>query len=150
MRLAALQSDPLAFLTNAEEFSARPLEALAERLAPSERVANFGAFLNGELVGLLTLFRETPPIMAHRVNIVGVSVAPHARGQGCADALMRAAIECARNWPGVTSLHLAVMETQAAARNLYERHGFQVWGRQPDAVRRDGRALAEDWMWLRV
>lgn len=150
VRLAALESDPLAFLTSTQEFGARLLEAVAERLTPSDGSATFGAFLNGELVGLLTLARETAPILAHKVNVFGVSVAPQARRQGCGDALLQAALAHARQWVGVTSLHLAVIETQGAAHKLYERHGFRVWGRQPDAVRRDGRVLAEDWMVLEL
>lgn len=105
-----------------------------------------GAFLDGVLVGLLTLVREEARIMAHRVNVYGVSVAPAAQGRGLGDALVEAGVEHARTWPGVTVLNLAVMDTQTAARRLYERHGFRVWGRQPDAVRRNGDIHAEDWM----
>ena len=146
VRLAALNSDPLAFLTSAAEFGARALEDVAARLRPSRQSVTFGALLDGTLVGLLTLAREAAPVVAHRANVYGVSVAPAARGQGCGDALMRSALEHVHTWPGVTSLHLAVMDTQPAAQRLYERHGFQVWGRQPDAVRRDGRVLSEVWM----
>lgn len=148
VRLAALHADPLAFLTTADEFAARPLAGVAERLAPKAGTVNLGAFLAGELVGLLTLVREDAAILSHRVNIYGVSVAPFARGRGCGDALLRAAVAHARTWAGVTSLHLAVLHTQDRARRLYERHGFRVWGRQPDAVRRDGLVLTEEWMWL--
>lgn len=147
VRLAALRRDPYAFLTTAEEFAARPLDDLAARLRPSAQAVTLGAVLDGRLVGLLTLAREAAPILAHRVNVYGVSVAPDARGRGCGDALLSAALAYLPRWPGVTSLHLAVMETQPAARRLYERHGFRCWGRQPDAVRRDGRSLAEDWLW---
>ncbi|GHF47771.1 ribosomal protein S18 acetylase RimI-like enzyme [Deinococcus metalli] len=150
VRLAALRSDPLAFLTTADEFAARPLDSVAARLEPTERTVTLGAFVDGALVGLLTLAREEAAIMAHRVNVYGVSVAPGARGRGVGDALVRAAIAHVRAWPGVATLNLAVMDTQGSARRLYERHGFRVWGRQPDAVRRDGLVLAEDWMTLSV
>ncbi|ACO47206.1 GNAT family N-acetyltransferase [Deinococcus deserti] len=147
VRLSALRSDPLAFLTTADEFAARSLDSVADRLTPSDTATSFGAFLDGHLVGLLTLAREKPAIFAHRVNVFGVSVLSSARGRGCGDALMRAALTQAMTWAGVTSLHLAVMDTQHAARRLYERHGFTVWGTQPDAVRRDGQVLSEHWMW---
>ncbi|GGK28366.1 N-acetyltransferase [Deinococcus malanensis] len=147
VRLSALRSDPLAFLTTADEFAARSLENVSDRLMPSDTAANLGAFLDGRLVGILTLAREKPAIFAHRVNIYGVSVLTSARGRGCGHTLMEAALAHARTWPGVTSLHLAVMDTQHAARRLYERHGFAVWGTQPDAVRRDGQVLSEHWMW---
>ncbi|MBZ9750461.1 GNAT family N-acetyltransferase [Deinococcus sp. HMF7604] len=150
VRLAALHADPAAFLTTAAEFAAQPLNQLEARLAPDAPGVTLGAFLSGNLVGLLTLVRESAPALAHRVNIYGVSVAPAARGQGTGERLVRAGIETTRTWPGVTSLHLAVMETQTAARRLYERCGFRVWGRQPDAVRRDGQVFAEDWMVLEL
>ncbi|WP_019587969.1 GNAT family N-acetyltransferase [Deinococcus apachensis] len=144
VRLSALQMDPLAFITTAEEFGARPLAEIAARLDPTPEVANFGAFQHGALVGLLTVARETRPRLSHRANVFGVSVLPAARGQGCGDALLRAGIGHARAWPGVTSLHLGVMETQHTARRLYERHGFQLWGTQPDAVQNaEGGHLAE-------
>ncbi|GGM13834.1 GNAT family N-acetyltransferase [Deinococcus aerophilus] len=138
VRLAALRGDPLAFLTTAEEFAVRTMESIAGRMAPGETSVTFGAFLNGTLVGLLTVAREDRPRLAHRANVFGVSVAPAARGQGCGDALLRAGLAQVREWPGVTSVHLAVTETQHAARRLYERHGFTVWGTQPDALRDDG------------
>ena len=147
-RLAALQADPAAFLTNAAEFAALGDEALAARLAPDAAGVTLGAFVDGELLGLLTLVREAAPPLAHRVNVYGVSVAPPARGQGVGAALVQAGVELARSWAGVTSLHLAVMDSQPAALSLYERAGFRVWGTQPDAVRRDGRVYTEHWLSL--
>ena len=87
-RLAALQTDPAAFLTTAKEFAALGEDALAARLAPDAAGVTLGAFVNGQLLGLLTLVRETAPPLAHRVNVYGVSVAPGARGQGLGAALV--------------------------------------------------------------
>ncbi|OWL95399.1 GNAT family N-acetyltransferase [Deinococcus indicus] len=147
-RLAALHADPAAFLASAAEFTALDDAALAARLAPDAPGVTLGAFLDTDLVGLLTLVREAAPPLAHRVNVYGVSVALTARGQGVGAALVQAGVELARSWAGVTSLHLAVMDSQAAALRLYERAGFRVWGTQPDAVRRDGRVYAEHWLSL--
>lgn len=149
-RLAALRTDPSAFVTTAEQFAAWPLERLAVRLAPNAPGVTLGAFLNDDLMGLLTLIWEDTPTQAHRLSVVSVSVAPAARGQGIGERLVRAATEHARAWPGITSLHLTVMDTQTAARRLYERCGFRVWGTQPDAVRRDGQVHAEHWMVLEL
>ncbi|MDV6374867.1 GNAT family N-acetyltransferase [Deinococcus arenicola] len=134
-RLAALRSDPDAFITTAAEFEGRSLDSVTTQLTPRPTSVTYGAFVGGELAGLLTLTREERPRLRHRANIFGVSVAPHARGQGCGDALVRAALAHAHGWDGVTSVHLSVTETQNAAQHLYERHGFRVWGTQPDAVR---------------
>ncbi|MFW8626522.1 GNAT family N-acetyltransferase [Deinococcus sp. ME38] len=147
-RLAALHADPAAFLASAAEFAALDDAALAARLAPDAPGVTLGAFLDTDLMGLLTLVRESALPLAHRVNVYGVSVAPPARGQGVGAALVQAGVELARSWAGVTSLHLAVMDSQPAALRLYERAGFRVWGTQPDAVRRDGRVYAEHWLSL--
>lgn len=149
VRLTALQNDPDAFITTAAEFESRTGESIATQLAPRPTFVTYGAFLGGELVGLLSLAREERSRLNHRANIFGVSVAPQARGQGCADALVRAALVHARGWEGVTSIHLSVTETQTAARRLYERHGFRVWGTQPDAVQDEmGCVLTEQHMIL--
>lgn len=123
VRLAVLRSDPPAFVTTAAEFAARDLAGIAAQISPTENAVTFGAFLTGELVGILTLARETRPSIRHRAGIYGVGVLKKARGQQVGDALMQAAIVQAQAWEGVTIINLAVTETQAAARRLYERHG---------------------------
>lgn len=149
VRLTVLRSDPLAFLTTAGEFAARPLAEVTERLLSGPTSATFGAFWEGALVGILTVARETRPSIAHRANVFGVAVLAAARGQGCGEALLRAGIAHVRAWEGVTSLHLGVTETQHAARRLYERQGFAIWGTQPDALRGpDGQRYAEHHMVL--
>lgn len=37
-----------------------------------------------------------------------------------------------------------------AARRLYERHGFQVWGIEPDGIRAEGESARIDYMGLRL
>ncbi|BDP40094.1 N-acetyltransferase [Deinococcus aetherius] len=148
VRLAGFRNDPLAFVTTAGEYGARPLSEIAARLDPTLEVVNFGAFQGGGLVGILTVLRETRPTLAHRALIVGVSVLPEARGRGAGAALVGAGVAQARAWTGVTSLHLSVTETQDAARRLYERHGFRVWGTEPDAVRHGETVYAQHHLWL--
>ena len=53
-------------------------------------------------------------------------------------------------YPGVEVLELGVTETQRAARQLYLRLGFDIWGVQPDAVRVDDQRWAELHMQLRL
>ena len=147
VRYALLSSDPLAFVTTAAEFAARDLEGIAVQISPTGHAVTFGAFLAGELLGILSLVREMKPSIRHRASIYGVGVLQEARGQGAGDALMQAALNHTEQWEGLTSLHLAVVETQDTARKLYERHGFTVWGTQPDAVQHTGQSYAEHWLW---
>ncbi|RJF72296.1 GNAT family N-acetyltransferase [Deinococcus cavernae] len=147
VRHTVLNSDPVAFVTTAAEFAARDTEGIAAQISPTEEHVTFGAFLGGQLVGILSLARETRPSIRHRASIYGVGVLAEARGQGAGDALLQAAIKHAETWEGLTSLHLAVVETQHTARRLYERHGFTVWGTQPDAVQHSGQTYSEYWLW---
>ena len=135
LRLALLRSDPLAYVTTAEEWAGRSEADVAGRLAVTGQHVTYGAFLGGELVGMLTLLRENRAATAHRAEIVGVGVRPECRGQGCADALLGRALDQARRWEGVTQVELSVTDTQHAALRLYRRWGFETWGVQPGAVR---------------
>ena len=75
-------------------------------------------------------------------------VAPAQRRRGLARALLQAAIEHARRWPGVEQLNLGVTEASDSARRLYESAGFRVWGREPRALSWQGRFLDEDHLTL--
>ncbi|THF71223.1 GNAT family N-acetyltransferase [Deinococcus sp. Arct2-2] len=151
VRLASLENDPAAFITTAAEFAARSLPDVTAQLAPTELAVTFGAFAEADLVGLLTVACESRPTLAHRANVFGVSVLPAARGRGAGAALLDAGLAQIRIWSGVTVVLLGVTETQHAARRLYERHGFTVWGTQPEAVQgAGGVVLAEHHMLLRV
>ncbi|UQN07617.1 GNAT family N-acetyltransferase [Deinococcus sp. QL22] len=151
VRLASLENDPAAFITTAAEFAARSLPDVAERLVPTELAVTFGAFADADLVGLLTVARESRPSLAHRANVFGVSVLPAARGRGAGAALLQAGLTQIRSWSGVSVVLLGVTETQHTARRLYERHGFSVWGTQQEAVLgAGGERLAEHHMLLRL
>ena len=151
LRLALLRSDPLAYVTSAEEWARRSPADVAGRLAPSPTHVTYGVSVVGELAGILTLLRESRAATAHRAEIVGVGVRPEFRGQGCADALLRSALDQARRWEGVTQVELSVTETQHAALRLYQRWGFQTWGVQPGAVRGpDGEVRAPQHLTLKL
>ena len=61
---------------------------------------------------------------------------------------MNAAIDFARQLPGVTDVQLAVSERAAAAAQLYTSLGFVTWGIEPAALRIDGVDAAEHHMVL--
>lgn len=58
------------------------------------------------------------------------------------------AIQQSRSWAGVEQVHLAVSEVAQEARRLYERNGFQEWGREPRALCWEGRCADESHMVL--
>jgi RimJ/RimL family protein N-acetyltransferase len=77
-------------------------------------------------------------------------VAPEVRGRGVARALAAALIERAARVEGLDRLHLTVMAHNQAAVRLYLSLGFEVWGREPDAMRWEGASYDELSMTLRL
>lgn len=147
LRQEALREAPLAFLASPEDDLASSVEAACAILRGETGVTVFGAF-DGQLVGMAGLYRERLLKAAHKVNLWGFYVRSSARRQGLGRRLLEAALENARTMAGVTSIRLSVSETAPAAKALYEQAGFQVWGREPEALCHDGRTVAEEHMVL--
>jgi ribosomal protein S18 acetylase RimI-like enzyme len=146
-RLAGLAEAPLAFGRSAEEYRHEPLETVASGLGEiaGERVT-LGAFQGHELVGAMTAVRESTLKRRHKGNVYAVYVSPAARGQRVGETLLSALLHWAEAVPGLEQLHLAVSVTQEAARRLYLRHGFQVYGLEPKALRVNGVDVDDEWM----
>lgn len=102
------------------------------------------------LVASASLTRATGPKFSHRARVWGVFVEPAYRGRALGKALMDAVITHARSWPGVAFLDLSVSANSPEAQRLYERFGFVVWGREPEATEHDGRRYDEIHMTLRL
>lgn len=144
LRLRALREHPDAFTSSYAEERERPVEAAAQRLANH---AFWGAYRHAELWGMVGLEREPRARNRHKATVMGMYVAPEARGQGVGRALLDALLRHARA-NGVESLVLTVTEGNTAAQRLYEALGFRSFGVEPDAVRVDGRSHAKNHMHL--
>jgi ribosomal protein S18 acetylase RimI-like enzyme len=116
-------------------------------LKPQPESVVFGAYAQG-LIGMLGLSRANQRKVAHKAKLWGMFVVPACRQQGVGIRLLDAAICYARNLDGVTSIHLSVSESAAAARRLYEKAGFETWGIEPDAIRFENRSDGERHMRL--
>ncbi len=96
------------------------------------------AVRDGVLAGVAVVFFHE----AHRIaRLYSIAVAPEARGAGIGEALLAAAERGARA-RGRDRFRLEVRIDNAAARRLYERRGYRVFGAKPryyedgcDAVR---------------
>jgi GNAT superfamily N-acetyltransferase len=99
------------------------------------------------MVGLL---RERALKARHLATIWGMYVTAAARGKGVGAALLGAAIERARSWPGVVQLQLAVSTGAPEAHRLYRRLGFREWGLEPRALQHNGTFVDERHMLLRL
>jgi RimJ/RimL family protein N-acetyltransferase len=91
---------------------------------------------DGTLVGRLSVGRDPHPASTH-VADVGLMVALDARRKGVGTALLRAAVDWARE-TGVRKLELHVFPWNEAAIALYDAFGFEREGFRKAHYRRDG------------
>jgi RimJ/RimL family protein N-acetyltransferase len=148
LRREALEAHPLAFSASVPEDPNLLSDFLRSALAPSDEAAIFGAFAEAALVGMVGVVRNNGQKERHKALIWGMYVRLPHRRTGGGERLLRAAIHQAQSWPGVHQVHLSVSEVAAEARRLYERNGFQEWGREPCALWWQGRYVAESHMVL--
>jgi ribosomal protein S18 acetylase RimI-like enzyme len=138
-----------AFTTTAEEQASEPDTFWVKRIAsPTGLSAAFGVFDGVDLVGTVALEFSAKPKTKHKALVIGMYVAPAARGKGVGRALIDAATEYARNREGVLLLTLTATEGNDSAINLYRAAGFEVFGVEPLAIRTPSGYKAKVHMWL--
>lgn len=149
LRGEALQQHPKAFATSYEEFIQREpqLDQIKKNLSTPGNYT-FGAFDNGELMGMVTLVQEKAIKLRHRANIVGMYVTPRQRRLGAGKALLKVAIDQAKAIPEIVKLNLSVVSTNENAKHLYLSLGFEVYGREEKALRVGTTFYDEDHMVL--
>jgi ribosomal protein S18 acetylase RimI-like enzyme len=130
IRLAALKNEPDAFGSTYDAESTRTTEEFAQRLATSTA---FGAYGDGQIVGLGGFKREAGAKDGHKAFVWGIYVDASWRGRGVASALMAAIIGSARE--SVEQLTLAVVRGNESALGLYRKFGFRVYGIEPRALK---------------
>jgi RimJ/RimL family protein N-acetyltransferase len=150
LRREALSREPLAFGAALDDDRTLSADLLRASLADAGSFAIIGAFDAEALVGMAGLFRMEKLKARHRAMIWGMYVTQTARGRGVGAAILKAAIDRARTWPGIIQVHLSVTETSEEAGRLYRSLGFREWGVEPRAVHWDGRFVAEHHMVLEL
>lgn len=144
LRLEAMTAEPESFGTDIAEERERTVETSAASLTDN---ALFGAYVDGELVGMAGFHRMKPLREQHKGTVWSMYVRASARGLGLGGRLLRAVIEHART--EVEVLNLVVVSTNTAAVALYERHGFRRWGLEPRALKLDANHYTTDgYYWL--
>lgn len=86
----------------------------------------------------------------HIGKIVGMHVAAEHHGSGYGRALLGAALERARQMPGLTVVHLAAESTNEPAKALYASFGFETYGVERQAIFVDGEFFDENLMALEL
>jgi ribosomal protein S18 acetylase RimI-like enzyme len=77
--------------------------------------------------------RDPGPIFAHRAQVSKVMAHPDARGLGLGELIVSSLVGHART-SGIETLRLSARGNNHLAIELYQRLGFQVWGRLPNAI----------------
>ena len=99
LRLRGLMEHPPHFGEDITEFAATALETHRQRLAfLPENAIVYGAFLDGEMVGIGGLYRRAGRRkVRHRAELFGMYVQPQVRRRGIGQALLRALVHHARD-----------------------------------------------------
>jgi ribosomal protein S18 acetylase RimI-like enzyme len=149
LRMTALETDPWSFAESVEELRQISVEEHGRRIGAGGD-SNFvmGAFEGDRGLGMCGFYRETLLKRRHKGHLWGVFVAPAARGKGLGRVLAERAIEMARTVPDLKSIQLTVSITQDAARQLYRRLGFRVFGVEPRGLEIGGEFVDEEHMIL--
>ncbi len=122
LRLAALAEAPDAFGSRLADWQGEDdrEERWRARLAmPGSH--NLVAEVDGRPAGMASGVPTGDPLVR---ELIAMWVSPKARGAGVGDALVLGVAQWARA-SGAAELRLAVYERNAAAKRLYERHGFK-------------------------
>jgi RimJ/RimL family protein N-acetyltransferase len=150
LRREMLLDAPWAFLATPDHDMGCDALAVAGALAEEENRILGVSDESGRLVAAAGVIRSRREKTRHRATIWGVYTAPAFRRRGFGAEVVRAAVETARAWPGVSLVGLSVSERAAEAMRVYAAIGFQTWGVEPEALRVDGRGYAEHHMALRL
>jgi RimJ/RimL family protein N-acetyltransferase len=141
LRLHALQESPEAFGITYEETINKEhlLESYQERLRPTDYVFSMGIFDGEKLVSIATLLRENSVKAEHKSDLLAVYSDPLYRKKGLSKMLIASLIEKAKEIDGLEQIHLAVVNTNQAACNLYRSLGFIPYGTEKHAMKWNGR-----------
>jgi len=128
VRLRFLREHPEAFGASWEEERRRSTEDVAAQLRDNlPNIFTFGAFVENNLIGIVSLQHFVRPKVRHRAIVGGMYVVLEARGQGVGEALLDAVIKQARSLDSVQDVSLVVTVGNSSARTLYIAAGFVAW-----------------------
>ena len=152
LRLEALQQEPEAFGASAEEHRSMTLDMIMRRLGSGSEGGNFvlGAMVDGQLVGMAGFYQQEGLKSRHKGHVWGVYVTKEWRRKGVARRILSELIDRVRGRSEVEHLLLAVAVGQKPAKRVYESLGFQVYGREPHAIKLGDKYVDEDLMVLHL
>ena len=102
-----------------------------------------GYFDGAELVGSLGFIRYQNEKVRHKGFIWGVFVYDQYRGKKIGKMLMQNCIDRASKLPGLEKIMLSVSHVSSAALALYTNIGFEIYGRETNAMIWEGAYIDE-------
>ncbi len=107
------------------------------------------AEINDEMVGFCGVWRRTPRSSgSHRGQVAAHAVKKEHRGKGIGTMLLKEMIErCKGNFE---ILELEVFVGNQPAKHLYDKFGFKTYGLRPKSVKRNGKYIDEELMYLKL
>ncbi|MBA4119038.1 MAG: N-acetyltransferase [Candidatus Puniceispirillum sp.] len=130
LRLEALKQAPECFGSSYEEEVTWPDAAFQKTLSQSDV---FGAFKGKSLIACGCFCVLNSIKTKHRGILWGMYTAAPWRGRGVASLLLEHLI--AHGKMRVTQLHLTCVTSNGAALALYQKHGFNIYGTEPQALK---------------
>lgn len=146
LRAEMLEDAPHAYASSPGDDPCEDEPSLGIQLASPERFAIVAAEDDGSpgtFAASAGIIRSTRRKSTHRAMIWGVYCTPAFRRLGLAKACMEYALDIARAWPAVEIVAFSCTEASPAALRLSQRLGFEMWGREPDALRTADRSYDE-------
>jgi len=151
IRLEMLESEPEAFGSSPEDHNKLSEEEIRRRLTAdlAERFI-FGAFVDGQLVGVAGFVREPQVKARHKGRIWGVYLKAELRGQGIGRRMLQSILDRVHAIDGLEQILISVTTAQSAAQSLYRSLGFVSFGVEPRALKIANRYVDEQYMVLEI
>jgi RimJ/RimL family protein N-acetyltransferase len=152
LRLEALREHPTAFGTDYDQDRQDADSVWAERLQkaidqPTGAIVLADA--EGELAGMMGVYRDLGTKVRHKAVIWGVYVRPKYRGRNLTCQMMDQILDWCRS-KEVCGVRLTVMTDNLRAIRCYQRCGFTVYGMSPEEICVGGKYYDELLMYRRV
>jgi len=148
LRQSALHEQPPAFGSLPDDEPG--LVETAARLAENEDRCFFGAFQDGQLIGIVRLSRYSAANEKHRAYLAGLYVSPPFRCKGYGKLLVQQALNRAVHTSGLKRINLTVATQQEAAIHLYQSLGFRIYGTEEETFSNGGNFYDEHLMTLEL
>lgn len=137
-----------------EEFSESDLkEKIARRWSKEPFTEGWGvywvALVENKIVGHIDLKSPNLKSALHRM-MLGMAIEQNYRSKGLGTALLKTALNWAKEQKNICWIDLGVFEDNIVAYSLYKKFGFIERGRQDDAFRVDGYVINDIQMSLRL